>query len=253
MYAVCLVSSILVVLSSIPVVAQVELPEEHLELAEGMSTSLDEDGEVVVSIVVRNTHPTLHISSVTARVAAMQDGLVVGYLYFSCGRLGPGEAVTCYDETRLTKEEYGDFAFGHITLGGQFRPLDESMIIGEPIVIEKSLNCLPDRDGNILFLGEVLNDTNAILNIWGIKFHLYDNKDRYLGEAKDKLSSWFFSFEIVKPQDTFIFAVTNQDIPFAKVDHWTAEVIYSVEKIYYEDIATAVEQATWGEIKALGR
>ncbi len=240
-----------VCLLALPAVAQVELPEEHLELAEGMSISLDEGGEVVVSIAVRNGHPTLHMFLVNARVAAMQDGLVVGYIYFSCGRLGPMETATCSDDTGLTEEEYGQFTFGHITLHGIFTPLDESMATGNPVVIEESLNVLPDKDGYILFLGEVLNDTNAILNIWGVKFHLYDNKDRYLGEAKDRL--WPFSFENVKPQETFIFAVTNEDIPFAKVDHWVPEIIYQVEKIYAEGVATAVEQATWGQIKALGR
>ena len=244
--------SLAVCLLAIPAIAQVELAEEHLELVDDLSTSVDDDGEVVISITVRNTHPALSMFLVSAHIAAMRDGLVVGYVYFSCGRLDPGATAQCSKGTGLTEEEYEELTFGRISFGGLFSPLDESMIIGRPIVVEESLNCRPDRNGYILFLGEVLNDTNAILNIWSVRFHLYDDKDRYLGMAEDRL--WAFSFEYVKPQETFLFAVTNEDISFAKVDHWVPEISYKVEKIFFEEgIPTAVEQATWGQIKAQGR
>ena len=215
------------------------------------SLSVDDKGSVILSITVRNTHPHLTMWLAGADLTLKQDGLVFGYLPISCrDDIGPGQTEECSKDTGLSEEEYDalNLTFGDLNLKARFDDIDESMLTGEVVLIEESLNWRAAGDGSILFLGEVLNDTNGFLTIQHVEFHLYDTKDNYLGVANDKV---WVKLGDVMPHATYAFAVGNEDIPYAKVERWEVSISYIIRDIYFDaPIATSATSASWGQIKA---
>ena len=103
------------------------------------------------------------------------------------------------------------------------------------------------------FLGELRNETNAIVSLGRILFAVYDNRDNFLGFVGEASRDFSIVFEDLWPNEVISFALINRDIPFAKVDRWDLGLDYEIVEYYQEPIATTVDGASWGEIKARGR
>ena len=127
---------------------------------------------------------------------------------------------------------------------------------GDLVLVEESLNIRSSGDGWVAIIGELFNETNAVLKRMFVAFALYDAKDNFLGWAEpiEGLSAGFSAYSIywqqLWPNETIPFLIGNEDIPFAKVERWETHIVYEVDA-YPEDFAvpTVATGATWGQIK----
>ena len=130
---------------------------------------------------------------------------------------------------------------------------DPWLLTGELSLVEESLSVRASDDGWIMIVGEMHNGTNAMLTIENISFGLWDAEDNFLGWATDGDYRFFAHIKNISPNETVSFSVGNADIDFDRVARYRIDVEYVIERYIEDDIATTVEAASWGQIKAMGR
>ena len=215
-----------------------------IELAEQ-----DGDEGVIFYGTIINDHPKLHARNPTAVISLKKDGILITMLLGRCrDKPGPGETCTFEAETEYSREDY-DAISARVAKGSLFREKpDPEILTGDLVLIEESLNVRSDGEGNTVILGELHNQTNAIVSNLIVIFDLYDSKGNFLGYTKEvaAMSSFGIYMQDVYPNETIPFALHQPDVPFAKVDSWECYIEFEVVEYYQEAIATSATSASWG-------
>ena len=139
-------------------------------------------------------------------------------------------------------------AFDELVVRFSSRPdaLDPSFATGDLVLIDESLNAVENFAGDIQLLGEFRNDTNAVLGELSIRFRFFNADGDFIGSGDA-----FFGFagaNEMLPGAVFAFTALGS-VPFADVDRWEVDIEYVPLRLGFEDVATAVADATWGELK----
>lgn len=249
---ICLMLCLLAVAS--PVFAQGET-SEYLKIIE-IWEIVDDDGDVEVVGVIQNTHPYLSAESIQLVLTLKKGGVVVAVL----NNVWCGEYSTTEKTCEFAQELYGykredyDSVEGRIAQSYFSMPMpDPWLLTGELYLVEESLNVHASDDGWIVIVGEMHNGTNAILDIESIAFGLWDVEENFLGWANDVYFMFFSRIDDVMPGESVSFYVGNTDIPFDRVARYRIDVEYSISRYIDQSIATSVDAASWGQIKAMGR
>lgn len=229
----------------------------YLKIIE-LKEEVQENGNVYFVGVVKNAHPDQDTDGAQVYVAIKKDGAVIGFTgspRSGCSdRLPAGDTCSFVIKTKYKQGDYDSFA-AQIQKAYFYPPnkLDPWALKGEFYVVESSINMIPNehREDSILILGDLYNGTNAILTIDKLDFGLWDATGEFLGIASGGYGYGGNHYDI-SPGQTLSFAVWNENIPFADVASCKPDLEYTIER-YIDDIATTVDGASWGQIKAMGR
>ena len=155
-------------------------------------------------------------------------------------QLAPGEVGVFDLLTVLKAEEFDSFS---TWLDGRTDGVDLAFVTGE--IALQSLTVVESFSGNAWCLGEVLNNTNAILSRPEVGVAFYDAEDRFIGAAEAK---WFV--DEWHPGEVVPFRAIS-DVPFADVARWEVAHRALPIRLVKEGVATAVRILPWGAIKGL--
>lgn len=249
---ICLIA-IVCLLATVPSAVAYET-SEYLKIVE-IREVVDDRGYVDFVGVVQNTHPYLAVEGIQVVLTFKKDDLVIDVIDgLWCSNYSTDK--TCefeYSRSRYTKDDY-DSVTGRIASSRFYLSTpDPWLLTGELSLVEASLSVRADDDGWIVVVGELHNGTNAMLNIEHIAFGLWDAEENFLGWADDSVLSSYAYIRDVLPGETVSFLVGNRDIPFDRVARYRIDVEYSISRYIDQSIATTVDGASWGEIKAMGR
>ena len=229
---------------SVPVLAS--WSEEHLELSNVQET-IDEYGLAVFSGELRNTHTMRPIASIFIFIVLKKEGRIVGMEYFiprdAWAKLDPLGTVSFEHETLYAPEEYDEFS---VRAEGTLQPPDQALVVGEVYLVEESFNIVNDT-----VYGEIRNDTNAIISYILLEIDLLDARGDLISTLKSRNIDRIALTEI-GAGDTVGFILHYVDLArhVPKIKDKEVRISWGIVDIVAgEPIATAVEQASWGQIK----
>lgn len=241
--AVCLIA----VVCLIEPVDASESASKYLELS-NMEAVVDEYGLAVFSGDIRNAHIAKYIG-VYIHLVLKKNGLVIGTERFYLRPLKPLEVESFRHETLYTPEDYDEF---YMLADGIVSDVNIDLVVGEVYLFEESFNVVAG-----VIYGEIRNDTNAIIGDLELRFTFFDARgDRlFIVSTIDKFSDEYdLRYTDIRAGDTAGFSIAfDRDLPFDKIKSKEVEIAWRVVDIVDEPIATGVEAAPWGQIKAMGR
>ena len=227
-----------------------ESASKYLELS-NMEDTIDEYGLAVFSGDISNSHRTKHLSTVHVHLILKKNGLVIGTEKFYLHRnLKPLGTESFRHETLYTPEDYDDF---YMLADGLVSSVDINLVVGEVYFVEESFNVV---DGVIY--GEIHNATNAVISGVQLGFEFFDARgDRLFVLLTTRLLINEYAFDLVDigAGKTAGFSIAlDDDLPWQKIKSQEVEIGWYVKDIAdIPAIATTVDAASWGEIKAMGR
>ena len=235
----------------------------YLKIIE-LREEVDDRGEVDIFGTILNTHPYLSAESVKVVLTFKKDGVVVTAIDgIWCSDYSTDK--TCEFSKGLPsiykKEDYDSVSARIESAYFSMPETDPWLLTGELSLVEESLSVrahvssFGGDEGWIEILGELHNGTNAMLEIKSVSFGLWDANDNFLGRAEDNAvhtALFFASANNVMPGEIVSFKVGNPDILFERVARYRIDIKYILLR-YIDDVATGVEAASWGQIKARGR
>lgn len=229
---------------------------EHLELTQ-VESKVDEYGLVVFDVAFQNTHAMQAIDGIWIYVVLKKEGRIVAIYQGIGGRLVSGGSASFSIPTEYAPEEYDDF---EVRLEGQLSVPELELVEGELVVVEESLNLtthvveLIDTEYTV-FYGEILNNTNAIVNDIQVKFDLLGSRDSVIGTASTSFDialpglASFLKYVTLQPGEKIDFAALSI-ISISRIKGWTVEVSFKpVQIVDSMAIPTVSADATWGQIK----
>ena len=167
----------------------------------------------------------------------------------------PGEICLFTVETDFEQGQYDEFSVRFAGYAGNPNPNTESLI-GGLVLVEESLNFTTfDADSTVVVLGELYNDSNGILGNISLEFRLFKDEDCLIGiatlsgQSRDPGSMWY---QNITPGSTIGFIAYSQ-APLSKLGRWEYSLGYDLVKFAPMPEDTAIEAASWGAIKAMGR
>ena len=166
----------------------------------------------------------------------------------------PGQICPFTIETDFEQWQYDEFSIRFAGYAGLPNPDTESLN-GGLVLVEESLNFTTfDADSTAVVLGELYNDSNGILTNITLEFRLFKDEDclvgvATLGQPRDPGSMWY---QNITPGSTIGF-IAYSDAPLGKVNRWEYSLSYDLVKFAPVPEDTAIEGASWGQIKAMGR
>ncbi len=229
--------------------------EEKLELLD-IREEISENGTVnFVGSVKNNSREGLFIQPRIV-ITLKKEGKVVGFFEgyarvdekLSITPTAPGQTAIFSIETDKTPDEYDDFK---VDLQHVFPTIDESLVTGSLAVDSTSVNFLPDRNGNLIILGEITNETNAFISEIVIQFSIYDPQNRLVGktfvtELNGKVPLWSEFY----PGEVMTMEAHGRNIPFTQADQWEISALqFKAVRLVAENIPTVRNDLTWGRIK----
>lgn len=228
----------------------------YLELS-NVKDDLDEYGLVVFSGEVHNTHPTQPMDYLRVYIALKKDGSIIDLLKISFnGMLRPLGTVSFTQETIYTKEEYDEFS---TSARGRLEIPDEDLVVGEVYIDEESFNIVYGMThsygftGDVIF-GEIHNNTNAVISKLVLTITFFDARgDRLarVGSGHDRLG---IHHDRIEPGEIYNFDLWYESLPKAdKIKSRILHISWGILEIVDNPIATTVDGASWGQIKAMGR
>ena len=214
----------------------------------------EKDGEegVVFYGTIINDHPSLFSYTPRAVISVKKGGVLINMVIGRCSnKVYPGDTCTFEAKTEYSRDDYDSISARVAKETLHVPDPDLDLLTGDLILVEESLNVRSDGEGNTVILGELLNQTNAIVSKLIIIFDLYDAKGNYLGYTEEisAMSSFGIYLQDVYPNETISFALHQPNVPFAKVDTWEYVIEFEVVQYHQEAIATSVTSASWGQIK----
>lgn len=158
--------------------------------------------------------------------------------------LAPGERGN-FNVPTLTKA----FEFDEIiySFSGIPEALAPTLMTGVVILVERSLSLIDDGLGNVMFLGEFVNLTNAIVGDVVIRFTLYNGVGDFIGMAETGVLEDIFQPGEIRPGQVVPF-IANSRGSFRDVATWKVEISYIGIRLA-EQIVTPVQESSWGTIK----
>ena len=94
--------------------------------------------------------------------------------------LRPGQAGAFRHLTLMERSAFDEFA---VVLDGRPDAVDPRFLTGELRLIEQSVNIDSTFGGRILILGELVNETNAVISEIEMRFAFFDSDDQFIGAA----------------------------------------------------------------------
>jgi hypothetical protein len=158
--------------------------------------------------------------------------------------LAPGERGS-FDVPTLTKASEFDEAL--YSFSGTPAALDPALVSGEVHLIAQSLNLIDDGLGNAEFLGEFVNQTNAIVGDVVVRFTLYDAAGDFIGIADTGILEDLYQPGEIRPNQVVPFTASGS-ARFRDVATWQVEITYVAMRLA-DQIATPVEETSWGRAK----
>ena len=218
-----------------------------LEINEGVN----ESGKAMFFGKLHNSNASQHaLSSPSITIILKQGEKVVGVYQEIIVGLGPGLTWEFEVETNIREGGYDQYSYIlHAYLGG----FDKNLVAGELVIVESSVTITSDEDGNAVVLGEMVNNTNAVLSDIVVRFILFDDQDRVLGKVfvlRANGQVFLPDYYEMMPGERIFFEAWSSDVPFGKVERWELDVlIYTPIRLYHPGVATARKVLSWGEIK----
>lgn len=154
----------------------------------------------------------------------------------------PGEEGTFEVATATEKSAYDEYL---VRLQSRAEGLDPRTITGDLDLLENSIS-VSEFLGDAQILGEFVNGTNAVISEVKLRFALYDAEGNFLGTAE--VFSFYLPQEI-RPGEVISFEAFSE-VDFEKVARWEASWEFVGVRLA-EEIPTAVEKASWGEVKGV--
>ena len=234
---------------------------EHLEIVR-IEEVADDEGRITFIGDVMNTNEFQSISPSQVYVTLRKAGIVVKIISDrpdSYDAIPPGGISSFSVESDASQEDYDDFAVRFSGYIGATDP-NVSALTGGLFIVEESLNfAVIGPDSTSVILGELLNGTNGILTNLVIQFRLFKDEECLIGTAKtsESLSDpGSLLYQDLLPGETIGFIAYSSSV-FDKVARWEYDTGFDLVRLVPqtadqadgEDVATAVTEATWGQIK----
>lgn len=221
----------------------VRLDMEVLEIVEEQNSLLG--WTIYKGSVVNNGNRTIQYPQIV--ITLKLDGKVIefenAYIEGPLGnKLAPRE--TGFFEAILftSRSDFDDYT---VSFDGRLDAVSPEFVSGELRILEETLNGVEFLD-DFAVLGEIINETNAVLTDVVIRFRLYDGDAQLIGfaEAEYSLPNEIYPDELVPFR-------ANSDVAFGSVSSFELiePIEYVADRIPFAPIPTTVEQVSWGEIK----
>ena len=231
--------------------AHASFSDEHLKL---LNTEVVADrSSVVFSGLIENTHPSRSVNDVTIYITLKQyfDGrafiidIIRGFPNDSFVAIAPGEQRPFEVVAPYGQRDYDEYS---IRVDGALAfVFDGDLVTGEVVIVEESLTWTWNDEGETLVYGEIYNGTNVVVGRLNPTFTLKSGS-RDVGITA--IANGFNRLNLVEllPGETVEFmavSATNIDA----WDRYVVDLYYEPLRLYEADIATGVEEVSWGQIK----
>ena len=239
--------------------------DEHLELV-AVEEVVDEEGLITFTGRIRNTHEYQPINPFRVFLTLKREKIVSGVyqgLYDGFAPILPGEIRSFSVQSDAIQGDYDDFSIRAVGYLGTPDPASSSLT-GSLLLVEDGLNfTVIGPDSTSVILGELLNDTNAVLTNLTVQFRLFKDEDCLIGLAKPSekiFDDGSLTFQDLLPSESISF-IAYSDVSFEQVTRWEYDVGFELVRIVPEIVSTQIEEdptistptavtgATWGQIK----
>ena len=238
---------------------------EHLELVD-VEEVVDEEGLVTFTGHIRNTHEYQPINPLKVFLTLKREGIVSRIYqgrYDDFEPILPGHMRSFSVPSDAIQGDYDDFSIRAVGYLGTPDPASSSLT-GSLLLVEDGLNfTVIGPDSTSVILGELLNDTNAVLTNLTVQFRLFKNEDCLIGLAKPSekiFDDGSLAFQDLLPGESISF-IAYSDVSFEQVTRWEYDVGFELVRIVPETMPMQIEEdatgstpttvigATWGQIK----
>ena len=236
--------------------AHASFSDEHLDLLE--KQVVVEGSGVVFTGLIENTHPNRSIAYVSVYVVLKDaEGLILdivqGFPDDSLTDIAPGE-----QRPYAVEVPYGESDFETYTLRveGVLSPisphLQDSLVTGEVVVVKESLTFTTGRRGLVFIYGEIFNGTNAVITSISPTFTLYDSVGEVGTLVTEGIGNNLHLVELWPGQTIAFKASGLLLVSLDNVESYRVNLQYDPLRVV-GDIATGVEETSWGQIKNYNR
>lgn len=220
---------------------------EYLELA-SIGEVADEYG-VIFNGIIRNTHPAQNLELIRVRLVLKKDAKVIYVEEKRINKIYPGDTERFVFETVFKPEEYDEF---YIASSGWANNPSEDQVksacdkagIGDCRVylIDESVSIGVD-----VGYAEIHNNTPSVVDFEQVSLKLLDVRGNLIGFA----ASYRFSGLTLLPYEKIGFLLHYVDLKVSsdKIADWEFISLHA-DFLDIPAIATTVDGASWGEIKA---
>ena len=218
----------------------------------------DDEGKITFIGEVINTSEFQAVGPVRAFITIKREGVVLAVIVASADTydpVQPGQTTTFRAESNFEQGQYDEISIRFTGYVGLTNPNPESLV-GAMVLVEESLNFTTfGPDSTTVVLGELYNDTNGILTNIAIEFRLFKDEDCLVGVAAPSPTTneaGSTTYQNVAPGSTIGF-IAYSEAHLSKVNRWEYSLSYDLVRLAPVPEDTAIEAASWGEIKAMGR
>lgn len=238
--------------------AHASFSNEHLDLLE--QQVVIEDGVVVFTGLVENTHSSRSIAHVSVYVVLKDaEGLILdivqGFPDESFTDIAPGEQRPYEVKTPYEESDFDTYTLRVEGVLSSISPqLTDRLVTGEVTILAESLTFTTSRRGLVLAYGEVFNGTNAVITSINPTIILYDSVGEVGTLVSDGTGSNLHLVELW-PGQTIAFKASGLLVlgTLDDVEEYRVSLYYDPLRVV-DDIATGVEETSWGQIKSgIGR
>ena len=157
--------------------------------------------------------------------------------------LAPGETGFFDTLVTITKHDYDEYM---ITYDGRLDAIAPFLVTGDLRILQETVNVV-EFLGNAAVLGEIVNETNAVLTNVVIWFLMYDSGGELTGIAE---AAYSLPAEIY-PDEVIPFRATSH-APLDRVVSTEARWEFTADRIIH-NVATGVEAMSWAKLKIRSR
>lgn len=235
-----------------PAHASFSFSDEHLDLLE--QQVVVEDGVVVFTGLIENIHPSRSIAYVSVYVVLKDaEGLIIdivqGFPDESTTDIAPGEQRPYEVKTPYEEGEFDAYTLRAEGVLSSISPqLTDRLVTGEVTVLAESLTFTTGRRGLVIIYGEIFNGTNAVITSISPTFTLYDS----VGKVGTIVTEGTGNLHLVElwPGQTIAFKASGLLAlgTLDDVEEYRVSLYYDPLRVV-GDIATGVEETSWGQIK----
>ena len=231
--------------------------DEHFAIVR-VEELADDNGKITFTGEVINTSEFQAVSPSQIFITVKRAGAVLAIVSAgpdSYDPIQPGQTATFAVKSDFEQGQYDDFSVRFVGYIGQSNPNSESLT-GAMVLVEESLNFTTfGPDSTAVVLGELRNDTNGILTNINLEFRLFKDEDCLVGIATPSPSfadPGSMLYQDIVPGSTIGF-IAYSEAHLSKIKRWEYSLGYELVRLAPVPEHTAIEAATWGQIKAMGR
>ena len=232
--------------------AHASFSDEHLDLLE--QQVVVEDGDAVFTGLIENTHSSRSITLVSVYVVLKDaEGLIIdivqGFPDDPLTDIAPGEQRPYAVETPYEESDFDTYT---LRVEGVLSPisphLKDSLVTGEVVILKEGLTFTTGRRDLVIIYGEIFNGTNAVITSISLTFTLYDSVGKVGTIVTDGIGNTLNLVELWPGQTRAFKAAGLLLVALDDVTEYRASLQYDPLRVV-DDIATGVEETSWGQIK----